>query len=324
MDYSVIICTFNRTDMCRQSILWLYEVMPPRGELLVIDQSPPPFQLDPAGLSHPVHPLRLFRMKDPSLVEARNVGLREAKGRVVIYLDDDIQPLPELIEAHLRAYEDSTVGGVAGRVLDPGVDPQAKPKWDPEPPDLRSPHAWKKANFTSLRFTDVQTGRGCNMSFLKSALESVDGFDHYYLPPLVVRDDTDACLSVRAKGWRLVYRPDATLFHLSLPSGGTRDVSAKLGLLKAEGQMYRRLFRHYRCNLYFHWKHFSGRVLWENLVESYRMYVGLSRYPWRLLAKNLLFLAALGCAISFWHFFPRRGLGYLSPTLYQEIPLPSV
>jgi hypothetical protein len=56
--------------------------------------------------------------------------------------------------------------------------------------------------------------------------------------------------------------------------------------------MYRKHFFHYRDNLYFLHRHFDGPRLKRYVWDAYRTYVGLSRWPWRLAAKNGAFLAA--------------------------------
>jgi hypothetical protein len=57
--------------------------------------------------------------------------------------------------------------------------------------------------------------------------------------------------------------------------------------------MYRQHFCHYRDNLYFVQKHFRGSERRRYIWRSYRDYVGISRWPWRLIAKHACFLAAL-------------------------------
>ncbi len=305
--------------MCRQSVEMLAGMMPSGGELLVVDQSPDELAVDLRDVSSSSGTaIRMFRLIPPSLVKARNAGLREAKGRFVIFVVDDIEPLPGLIEAHLAGFDDPTVGGVAGRVLQPGFGP--KKPGDPElVVDLSSPDAWKLTDLNSSNAQEVQTSRGCNMSFRKSVLLEIDGFDHHFFPPMVFRDDTDACLCVRRAGHRIWYRPDAALYHLGEASGGTRELKGKQGLVASELQMYTKLFRHYRCNLYFHCKHFRGASLWRNIVESYRHFVGVSRYPWRLVAKNVLYLTALLRAFQLRYLCTARGLSSLRPEEYMEV-----
>ncbi|HVY71522.1 MAG TPA: hypothetical protein VHH73_16435, partial [Verrucomicrobiae bacterium] len=74
---------------------------------------------------------------------------------------------------------------------------------------------------------------------------------------------------------------------------GTRDAKAQHGPVKTEWLSYGRYYRRYSYDLYFLIRHFHGSQRWRWIWQSYRIYVGLSRWPWRLLAKNFLFLVAL-------------------------------
>jgi hypothetical protein len=66
--------------------------------------------------------------------------------------------------------------------------------------------------------------------------------------------------------------------------------------MAAELAQYARHYRHYRDNLYFLCRHFSGSERIKLIARAYRDYVGISRWPWRLIAKNLCFLTALAQA----------------------------
>src|SRR6185436_493658 len=96
-------------------------------------------------------------------------------------------------------------------------------------------------------------------------------------------------------GYRIVFEPGAAVVHLSAVTGGTRALARSHysnGSVFRELASYRRSFLHYRDNLYFLCKFFRGieRLHW--IKDAYKTYVGISRWPWRLLAKNMLFIAA--------------------------------
>ncbi len=64
------------------------------------------------------HRLRYFRLKEnyrPSL--ARNIGIAQARGEIVIFLDDDALAGLDFIAEHLRAQQQPGVLGVRGKVL---------------------------------------------------------------------------------------------------------------------------------------------------------------------------------------------------------------
>src|SRR4029453_2390525 len=47
---------------------------------------------------------------------ACNAGIRQARGSLVILLDDDMEPAPDFVESHARAHESDVVRGVLGAV----------------------------------------------------------------------------------------------------------------------------------------------------------------------------------------------------------------
>jgi len=61
--------------------------------------------------------LRVFLQSDGHVVEAEAIGLRYARGDVVVFFDDDAIPTPECIKEHVRSYEMPNMGGVAGDVI---------------------------------------------------------------------------------------------------------------------------------------------------------------------------------------------------------------
>jgi GT2 family glycosyltransferase len=286
MKYSVVIVTYNRHPQLCDTLRALAQVIDSVvGEVIVVDQRPPgPLPDDVLDL-----PGLLYRAQArPNMVAARNVGTLEARGEIVLFLDDDVIPLPGLIEAHIAAYDDPTVGGVAGRVFGPDNGPDNAV---PNPKAFDLVDGWRYAQFDHTAPGDVMTARGCNMSFRRDLLIGLGGFDPFIR---IFRDDTDMCLRVITDGFVIRYVPAAALHHLNASSGGTRGTGSETRRrIVREWRMYKQLHRHYRDNLYFLTRHFSGQKWGRWVYDAYRTYVGVSRWPWRLVAKNVCFLLAL-------------------------------
>lgn len=291
LKFSIIIVTYQRHGPLSATLRELGPALPARGcsdgEILVIDQKPK-LPLSPELLRIPG--LRYIVLDRPGMVNARNAGILQSRGDILIFLDDDVIPSPGLVSGHLGAYLDVSIGGVAGRILDPGQNEFPTPH--PRMFDLEE--GWEYAHFDHDVAGDVMTSRGCNMSFRRSVLVEIGGFDPFLE---IFRDDTDACLRVMDAGFRVRFVPEACLVHVNAPSGGTRGAEAEArSAWSREMAMYRQHYRHYRDNLYFLLRHFRGERQRRYLRQAYRGYVGFSRLPWRLLAKNACFVAALGAA----------------------------
>ncbi|MFU8814060.1 MAG: glycosyltransferase family 2 protein [Pseudomonadales bacterium] len=94
MDVSVVICTYNRASMLRDSLAsWMeVDVGAHQTELVVVDNASTDetravvaeFGPTPGG------PLRYVHEPTPGLSQARNRGIREARGQIIAFVDDDV------------------------------------------------------------------------------------------------------------------------------------------------------------------------------------------------------------------------------------------
>ena len=219
MKLSIVIPTLNRGRLLHEVVTQLCAQRFRDWELWVIDQSDPEIRAADqaffAGLADPrVHWLPLDVRGLPN---ARNEGLARIRGEIVLFLDDDVILIhDDFLDAHLRAYEDSQVGGVTGRVIERFVRPNA-----PDTASHISPGGRTITNLWGTVARDIETLKGANMSYRVAACRQVGGFDRQYQGSALL-EDTDYSTRVAAAGWRLRYEPAAELVHLSSPSGGVR------------------------------------------------------------------------------------------------------
>jgi len=61
--------------------------------------------------------IRCLVQKQGGLIEAYNEGIHEAKGKIIMFLDDDAVPDPHCVEEHISTYERYSVSGVSGEVV---------------------------------------------------------------------------------------------------------------------------------------------------------------------------------------------------------------
>jgi glycosyltransferase involved in cell wall biosynthesis len=89
-------------------------------EVLVIDNNSSDHTqavLSQKAVTHPN--LRAFTQLKAGAAPTRNVGIREAKGDLVLFIDDDILADPELIENHLKYHHANPDASIIGTVLSP-------------------------------------------------------------------------------------------------------------------------------------------------------------------------------------------------------------
>jgi len=122
MTLSVVIPTYGREEVLCDTIRYLLALAAPADEIVVVDQTADHglgtqdflTQQSAAGA------IRWLRHAPPGTVGAMNRGLLEARGELVLFLDDDIIPGAELVAAQRRAHaEHAEAWAVVGQVLQP-------------------------------------------------------------------------------------------------------------------------------------------------------------------------------------------------------------
>jgi glycosyltransferase involved in cell wall biosynthesis len=117
---SVVIPTYRREKLLRDSIVDVLKQDYPQFEVLVVDQTQthePDTQafLDEMATSGKI---KLFRLDWASLPGARNYAVRRSSGEIILFIDDDVQLTPGFLATHAKNYvENPEIGAVAGRVL---------------------------------------------------------------------------------------------------------------------------------------------------------------------------------------------------------------
>lgn len=196
MKSTVVIVTLNRKELASKLVTQIRKFNPSE-EIIVIDQSG----------------------KQPNLCQGRNEGYKKALGEIIIYFDDDVEITENTIQSHLAEYEDDSVIGVAGRVIN-----------DDEPIPEKSAVLVGKVNnlltdftknFWSTKKQIVEFPYGCNMSFRKNILAKVNGFDERIPAPSTAFDEIEIALRIKKFG-KIIFSPTALVFHHRVTMGGTR------------------------------------------------------------------------------------------------------
>jgi GT2 family glycosyltransferase len=190
------------------------------GELLVVDQTEehPPGVQDTLEKWHAEGAVNWIRMPEPSIPRAMNIALGRAKGTVILFLDDDIDPSDVLLAAHADAYRTDDVWAVAGQVLQPGEQPQAPTRADV----LRPLGASLDFAFNSSEAAWICGGMAGNLSLRVGRALAVGGFDENFVGA-AFRFETELCVRICRSGGRIRFEPKASVRHLRHPTGGTRS-----------------------------------------------------------------------------------------------------
>ncbi|MBN1573279.1 MAG: glycosyltransferase family 2 protein [Deltaproteobacteria bacterium] len=221
---SVVIPTIGRGELLIGTVSRLLSSGCGDCEIIVVDQTPDPDDSVIEFVEANRDKIIYVKIDEPGLTNARNVGIKRARGDVVVFLDDDVVPDNRLVSAHVAAYEGEgvdNVGGVAGRILPPGEPPSEVEKNPERIAKIRLFGLLIRENFDSDVPTIAHHARGCNMSFLKKALVEAGGFDVGFGGTAHL-EDADMSLRIRRLGYGMLFCPHASLVHLLEPVGGCR------------------------------------------------------------------------------------------------------
>jgi glycosyltransferase involved in cell wall biosynthesis len=127
------------------------------------------------------------------LARARNAGIARATGERIIFIDDDVLPLPNFVEEHLRAAGRHPTAIVRGGAIEvESLD------------DLPMP-IWTIKNYSGNYFWTT------NVSVPLATIMAIGGFDESFSE--YGWEDIDVGLRLRARGVRAIFHPDALVYH---------------------------------------------------------------------------------------------------------------
>jgi GT2 family glycosyltransferase len=213
---SVIICTYNRKVMlkkCLDAIFlqdfpdYAYEVV------VVIDGSTDGTELILQELSPPCQ-FKFIRQENTGLATARNNGSKEAEGEILLFLDDDIIAIPELITEHIKYHQ-------AGHPLVVGNIPVYPVKYSDYM--IEGTKAWAQDQFQKMEqenyeitFQDIYFA---NASIKRELFYELGGFDEQFRYYGV--EDRDFAYRLLKAGIKPMYNPRAIGYQIYLKDFNT-------------------------------------------------------------------------------------------------------
>ena len=211
---SIIVPTYMRDQVLWRSLEGLLPQLRPGDEILVIDQNHPP-------LKPPPHLegawLRVARQERPSLTRARNLGIAQARHALLVFLDDDILPEPDLLERLCEAAREHPGCIITGR-----VDQEDKPEDIPSPGhvDLRTGEI--RTNFSRPLSGEVPFFPGCLSLIPKACLPPAPWFCPDF-KGASQGEEIDFAFRARARGVKIVAHLGVGIYHLRIVEGGCRS-----------------------------------------------------------------------------------------------------
>lgn len=253
MKLSVVVPTRNRADLLEAFLSSLAGQTLPRDqwEVIVVDNGSTDGTAEVAARhAAAAENVRAVFEPAPGLHAGRHRGLKEAAGDVLVYADDDIEPLPTWLEAMGEVFVDRTVAMAGGNDLPMFMAPP--PPWllslweRPQPGGGRA--------LPSLSILDLPGGLrpfspyrvwGCNFGVRRSVLLDAGGFHPDGMPRELLhrRGDGEVHVAryVERSGLACMFHPGASVYHKVTPERMSFDYFRARGFSQGISDSYSRL-----------------------------------------------------------------------------------
>ncbi|HEY8314019.1 MAG TPA: glycosyltransferase [Candidatus Baltobacteraceae bacterium] len=127
------------------------------------------------------------------LAKGRNAGIARATGERIVFIDDDVLPIPSFVEQHLRSHDASPHAIVRGGAIN--VE-----SFDDLPPPV-----WSLKDYSGNFFWTT------NVSVPLRTIRAIGGFNEHFAE--YGWEDIDVGLRLRAGGVRAIFNKEALVYH---------------------------------------------------------------------------------------------------------------
>jgi glycosyltransferase involved in cell wall biosynthesis len=221
---SAVLCTHNRADGARLTLESLLELRYQQLEIIVVDNAPQDESTRAIVelLAQRDKRVRYVREDRKGLSCARNRGLREARGEIVAFTDDDVRVDPLWVDGLMRGFaRQPAVSCVTGLVASASLERRAEQYFDrrvwwSSSCEPRAFTAERGAGDSPLHpYSAGIFGTGANFAASASVLKSLGGFDECLGAgsPTQGGEDLDIFVRLLTAGHGLSYEPSALVWH---------------------------------------------------------------------------------------------------------------
>lgn len=222
---SVVVCTYNRAGLLEGCLKSLAEQSADISgyEVIVVDNNSTDKTQEVANSFIKKYPnFRYVKEPEQGLSHARNRGVKEARGEIVAFIDDDAIAEKNWLSAILFAFEDPSISCIGGRI---------ELLWLAERPD------WLTDDFAAylglfdrgerrktLTFPDCP--RGGNMAYRKIIFDRIGNFAETLGRvgnSLISNEEIEFCFRIEKAVMKSVFIPDALVYHHVTPNRLTKE-----------------------------------------------------------------------------------------------------
>jgi GT2 family glycosyltransferase len=234
--------------------------------------------------------VKVIRNPNSGFSKGNNIGLRDARGRVVLVLNPDTNLSPDVLEKCICYMDERPeVGALGCKVLKPdGSLEKGSRRSFPDPltsfyrlsglaalfPNSKRFGAYNLTYLSPDQETEVDAISGCFMLMAKAVLDEVGLFDEAFF---MYGEDLDLCFRIKAAGHHIYYYPAVSIVHY----GGQSTKNAPM----------RALWHFHKAMWIFYKKHYANKQIF---IFNWIVAVGIW-LRWAVMsAKSVLFRRVTG------------------------------
>lgn len=218
MKVSIIIPTYNNSNMLASTLTAFEQVdFPEDSELIVVDNRSTDDTAEIVRLFSERLPIRYAFEGKQGVSSAKNMGIRMAKGDLLIFTDDDVRPVPKWIAEYVSAYRKKSNGFFWGGPIES--------EFQGPLPDERllklAPSSVKGLDFGSkVRFLEQNEWFvSANMALPSHIIKEVGGYDttlglNATAGKALGGEESELQRRIKSAGYKGLYLPRASIRHV--------------------------------------------------------------------------------------------------------------
>lgn len=197
MKATIQLCTYNRAALLERVLDACFEQSVPSDAYEVVLVNDGSTDDTPAVIARAQHratcAFTVINQTNSGLAKGRNAGIAQATGERIIFIDDDVLPLPNFVAEHLRSHNAHPLAIVRGAAIN--VE-----SFDDLPPPI-----WSLKNYSGNFFWTT------NVSVPLKTIRAIGGFNENFAE--YGWEDIDVGLRLRFAGVKAVFNKEALVYH---------------------------------------------------------------------------------------------------------------
>lgn len=200
VEYSIIVPTYNNQDTIKECIIALKKQTVPKNlyEIIIVNDGSNDKTVE---ILTTISDIKVISIENSGPAVARNIGVKYAKGSIVVFTDADCKPVYDWLEQMVSSFENEDIIAVKGI-------------YKSEQKELVSRFVQREYEFKYERmkkqkyidFVDTYSA-----AYRKDGFLANNGFDENFRRPSV--EDQELSFRLARKGYHMIFQPNAKVFH---------------------------------------------------------------------------------------------------------------